>query len=68
MRDYPEADWKTFRELREVALDRYCRDVLKEVQQIASDKALTHHERFQDDLSRFSTGVRERLERVIHIG
>lgn len=46
MRDYHEADWKTFRELREVALDRYCRDVLEDVQEVASERALTHHQRF----------------------
>ena len=25
LHDFPESDWKVFRELREVALDRFCR-------------------------------------------
>ena len=107
MGEYPETDWRTFRELREVALDRYCRNVLKDVQQLASESALTSHERFlrlcevvrdrnrtlahafddvrrsrmiqqlsaiqalglltPDEMGRFSHGVRETLERAVHI-
>jgi hypothetical protein len=32
LHDFPESDWKVFRELREVALDRFCRRVLEEIE------------------------------------
>lgn len=31
MRDIPERDWKILRELKPIALERYCRGVLEEV-------------------------------------
>ncbi len=42
----PESDWKVFRELREIALQRFCQRVLAEVQQIASGTSKTAHERY----------------------
>ena len=42
----PESDWKTFRELREVALQRFCERVLGEVVPIAQDSSRTHHDRY----------------------
>jgi hypothetical protein len=43
-----ESDWKLFRQLHEVALDRFCSQVLSEMSQIASDAtaAKSNHERY----------------------
>jgi hypothetical protein len=41
-----ESEWKIFRQVREVALDRYCERVLAEVTRVASDAGQTHHERY----------------------
>jgi hypothetical protein len=42
----PETDWKTFKRLRLVALDRFSQRVVDECQAICTDKALTAHERY----------------------
>lgn len=44
--DLPEADWKSFRKLREVALDRLCNQILREIGDLTSDAAKTSHERY----------------------
>jgi hypothetical protein len=41
-----ERDWKVFRELREVALDRLCARILGEATAVIEDSAKTNHERF----------------------
>ena len=41
-----EPDWKLFRRLQPVALDRFCPRVLAEIDRIASDADKTHHERY----------------------
>jgi hypothetical protein len=41
-----ESDWKLFRKLRAVALDRLCENVLREITSIASDATKTSHERY----------------------
>lgn len=41
-----ESDWKVFRELREVALDRFCKRILNEAAGLISDGSSTAHERF----------------------
>ncbi len=43
---FPESDWKVFRELREVALDRFCERILNEATSLISDDSSTAHERF----------------------
>jgi hypothetical protein len=45
-RDVPESDWKVFRELREVALQRFCERVLEEVVRITRDSSRSSHERY----------------------
>lgn len=45
-RDAPESDWKAFRELREVALQRFCERVLKELQPHIQDASASPHERY----------------------
>jgi hypothetical protein len=42
----PESDWKTFRELREVALERFCKRVLGEVPRFGADSDQSYHERY----------------------
>ena len=46
LRNVPEPDWRAFRELREVALQRFCERVLGEVVPITNDRSRTHHERY----------------------
>ena len=44
--DVPEADWRVFRELREVALERLCGRALDELTVQAGDTSLTCHQRY----------------------
>jgi hypothetical protein len=44
-RQIKESDWKLFRELRAIALDRFCERVLNEVVRIAADLGRSNHER-----------------------
>jgi hypothetical protein len=46
MRDIAESDWKIFKGLREVALERFCERVLGEIAGISSDATKTKHERY----------------------
>lgn len=41
-----ESDWKVFRRLREVALERFCQRVLDEIGRVAADENKTSHERY----------------------
>jgi hypothetical protein len=36
--DIKESDWKTFRKLRDLALDRYCQRVLEDVQRVIGSR------------------------------
>ena len=42
----PESDWKVFRELREIALERFCERILGDAKSLTSDRSTTAHERF----------------------
>ena len=44
--DLPESDWKTFKQLRLVALERYCKRVLDEVPRFSLDTERSHHQRY----------------------
>ena len=44
--EFPESDWKTFRELRQVALERFCKRVLDEVARFPPDTERSYHERY----------------------
>ena len=46
MNDISPADWKTFKRVRELALERFCERVLDDVTRIASDNAKSKHERY----------------------
>jgi hypothetical protein len=41
-----ESDWKLFRQLQPVALDRFCRQVLDDVGRLGSDAGKSNHERY----------------------
>ena len=45
---FPESDWKIFRELREVALERFCKRVLAELEPLRLHTSRSHHERYLD--------------------
>jgi hypothetical protein len=45
-RGFPESDWREFRQLRELALQRFCQRVLIEVEQISSDPTKSFHDRY----------------------
>jgi len=46
MRDISEADWKTFKRLRERALERFSQRILDESQSICSDPSTSAHARY----------------------
>ena len=46
MRSIRESDWKLFRELRPIALDRYCERTLGEIAEIAADTRRPSKERY----------------------
>ncbi|HEV3142535.1 MAG TPA: hypothetical protein VGZ47_01470 [Gemmataceae bacterium] len=45
-RTIPESDWKQFRQLHTVALERFCERVLADVHQLASQKGKSAHVRY----------------------
>jgi hypothetical protein len=45
-REILESDWKVFRQLRALTLDRFCQRVLAEVTQLAADADKSSHERY----------------------
>lgn len=46
MIDIKESDWKLLRQLKPVALDRFCSRILSEVGQASSDHAKALHDRY----------------------
>jgi hypothetical protein len=46
-RDIPEADWKLFRRLQPLALDRFCQRVLAEVAGLAAEAGRSSHDRYR---------------------
>jgi hypothetical protein len=46
LRGIKESDWKVFRRLREIALERFCQRALAEMQYVASEPQKTSHERY----------------------
>ncbi len=42
----PEADWRVFRELRDAALERFCRRVLENLDRFRQDDSRFYHERY----------------------
>jgi hypothetical protein len=46
IRHIGEPDWKLFRKIRVIALDRFCQRVLNEVSRLAADSGQSSHERY----------------------
>jgi hypothetical protein len=46
MHDIKESDWKIFKRVREVALERFCERVLDEIGRISSDSTKSKHQRY----------------------
>jgi hypothetical protein len=46
MRDIKESDWKLFKSLRGIALERFCERVLDEISHISSDGSKSKHDRY----------------------
>jgi hypothetical protein len=46
IREIKESDWKFLRQLHSVALERFCEQILLEIQRINSDKAKSFHQRY----------------------
>jgi len=45
-REIKESDWKTFREIRSIALERFCLRVLEEIENITSQIEQSSHDRY----------------------
>jgi hypothetical protein len=45
-RDIAESDWKILRELHPIALDRFCRRILEEIESVVADSGRSHHQRY----------------------
>lgn len=48
LREIKELDWRLFRQLQEVALQRFCARVLEEAGRIISDASKSYHDRYGD--------------------
>ena len=48
VRDVPDSDWKRFRELRERALELFCKRIFAELEPLVQNEARTYHERYLD--------------------
>lgn len=46
MREIKESDWKVFRQLHPVALERFCRQVLEESERLHADTSQSAYERY----------------------
>jgi hypothetical protein len=44
--NFPESDWRVFRQLREVALERFCERVLAKIGPMTADGTKTFHARY----------------------
>lgn len=42
-----DSDWKHYNELRDLALERFCQDVLSDAQTVAQNEALSAHARYR---------------------
>jgi hypothetical protein len=58
-RDISEADWKVFRELRSIALERFCVRTLGEVEGLCRISRKSSHERYLDVYRRIEARDKE---------
>jgi hypothetical protein len=48
MRQIKESDWKLLRQLHTEALERFCKQILLEIERINSDRAKSFHRKYVD--------------------
>lgn len=48
MRQIKESDWKLLRQLHSEALERFCKQILLEIERINSDSAKSFHRKYLD--------------------
>jgi hypothetical protein len=48
MREIKESDWKLLRQLHSEALERFCKQILLEIESINSDRAKSFHRKYLD--------------------
>jgi len=48
MREIKESDWKLLRQLHSEALERFCKQILLEIERINSDRAKSFHRKYLD--------------------
>ena len=48
MREIKESDWKILRPLHSVALERFCQQILLEIERISSNRAKSFHQKYLD--------------------
>lgn len=48
MHEIKESDWKIFRQIRSMALERFCQQILSEVKNIDADSARSFHQKYLD--------------------
>lgn len=46
MKHIKESDWKRLRDLKPIALDRFCTRVLSDVERVCADSTVTAHQRY----------------------
>ena len=46
VKDIREADWKRLRDLKPIALDRFCTRVLADIERLSSDSTSSSHQRY----------------------
>ena len=46
MTEISKSDYRALRQIQTEALDRFCADVLRAIEAVSADTALTHHERY----------------------
>jgi hypothetical protein len=56
-REIRESDWKLFRELHPIALNRFCDRVLSEITAVTSDATKTPHARYGDIFALAGSGI-----------
>jgi hypothetical protein len=44
--EFKESDWKVFRRLHPIALERFCERILAEIEGVLADQSMTSHERY----------------------
>lgn len=48
MSEIKESDWKIFRQVSRDALERFCKQILSEIEQINSDSTKSSHQKYLD--------------------